>query len=61
MMEEVDLAICAIFAEGSQDFALGICHLPAWPFGIKISGTFHMDIFRAVHYLPAGFFAFPEI
>ncbi len=61
MTEAVDLAVCAIFSEGCQDFALGVCNLPAWPFGIKIGSAFLVDIFRAIHCLPAGIFAFRKI
>jgi hypothetical protein len=60
-MEAVDLATCAFFSEGCQDFALGVRHLPAWPFGIKISRAFLTDICRAVHDLPARFSAFRDI
>jgi len=61
MIEAVDLAVRAIFTEGRQGFTLGICDLPARPFGIKIGRTFLTNIFRAVHYFPAGFFAFAKI
>jgi len=61
MTEAVDLAVGAIFSEGCQDFGLGVCNVPTWPFGIKISRTLLTDTFRAVHYLPAGFFVFTDI
>jgi len=61
MTEAVDLAVDAIFTERCQDFRLGICNVPTWPFGIKISRTFLTDVFGAVHCLPAEFFAFTEI
>jgi hypothetical protein len=57
MIETIDLAEYAIFSQGRQDFALGVCNFPAWPFRIKISRTFLVDIVRAIHYLPAGIFA----
>jgi hypothetical protein len=61
MPEVVDLAVCAIPTKGCQDFRLGECNLPARPFRVKISRTVLADIFRAVHYLPTGFFALTEI
>jgi hypothetical protein len=61
MTEAVDLAVCTIFTEGCQSFALSVCNFPAWPFGIKISRTFPVDIFRAAHGVPAGIVAFREI
>jgi hypothetical protein len=61
MTEEVDLTVFAIFAQGCEGFGLGVCNLPAWSFGIKISRTSLMDIIRATHDLPARFFAFPRM
>ncbi len=61
MIETIDLAVCAIFTKGREDFGPGVSDLPAWPFGIKISRTVLADIFRTNHYLPAGILAFPEI
>ena len=60
MAEVVDLAVCAIFRQGSQDFALGVGNFPAWSFGIKISSALLVDIFRAIHNLPAMIFASRE-
>jgi hypothetical protein len=61
MPEAVDFAVCAILAKGCQDLRLGVCNLMARSFRVKISRTVLTDIFRAVHYLPAGFFALTEI
>ncbi len=61
MPEVVDLTVFALFAEGCQNFGLGVHDLPARPFGIKISRTSLVDVIRATHDLPARLFAFPRI
>jgi len=45
----VDFAVFTILKDVDQEFTLGVSHLPAWPFGIKKSRTFFVNIFRTVH------------
>ncbi len=49
VIKTVDFAVFAIPSDADQDFTLGVSDLPTWPFGIKISRTFFMDIFSASH------------
>ncbi len=49
VIKVVDFAVFAILRDADQDFTLGVSDLPAWPFGIKISRTFCLNIFRTVH------------
>ena len=45
----VDFAVFTILRDAGQNFRLSIGHLPAWSFGIKISGAFFVDIFGTIH------------
>ena len=48
-IKTVDSAGFTILMDADQDFTLGVDHLPAWSFGIKISRAFFMNIFGTVH------------
>jgi hypothetical protein len=49
VIKAVDFTVFTILMDADQDLTLGASHLPAWPFGIKISRTFLVNIFRAIH------------
>jgi hypothetical protein len=49
VVKAVDFAVLAILMDVNQDFTLGVSYLPAWHFGIKISRTFLVNIFRTIH------------
>ncbi len=49
VIKTVDFAEFTILMDADQDFTLSVNHLPAWSFGVKISGAFFVNIFGAVH------------
>jgi len=49
IIQVVDFAVFAVLRDADQDFTLGVRDLPAWPYGIKISRTFFLNIFWTVH------------
>ena len=49
VIKTVDFVLFTILMDIGQYFTLSVSHLPAWPFGIKISRAFFINIFRTVH------------
>ncbi len=61
IIKAVDFAVFTILMDADQDFTLRVNHLPARSLGIEISRAFFVNIFRAVHNLPARVFVLPKV